>query len=164
MPFSLVLRYGVQMASIVAQIHAAGFVWRDVKPANLIVMKSGRLRPIDFEGACPVDNPDPLPWSTTFFMPPESEGDFTHLSKPSADLFALGLVLYLLVEGGELVFSSDGTPQLKRRTIPPKLRQIISQLLEKKREKRPSAQIVYEDLKALLTPKIQNRKGALRKN
>jgi len=52
------LRYAVQIAAIVSKVHAAGWVWRDCKPANLIISKGRELKPVDFEGACPVECDD----------------------------------------------------------------------------------------------------------
>ena len=49
---SRLLRYCASMAQIVAEIHAAGWAWRDCKPANFLCGKNGRLRAIDFEGSC----------------------------------------------------------------------------------------------------------------
>ncbi len=71
LPISLALDYGRQICESVAKIHASGWAWRDCKPGNIILTPQGKLRPIDFEGACPLDNPDPLPWSTPSFAPPE---------------------------------------------------------------------------------------------
>src|SRR5947199_4092233 len=36
------LDYGLQLAQIISQVHAAGWVWRDCKPANLVVTPAGR--------------------------------------------------------------------------------------------------------------------------
>ncbi len=90
---------GLEVAKIVARIHSIGLVWRDLKPANLLITKAGRFRPLDFEGACWIDEPDPQPWGTQFFMPPASSENSGEHSKPTTDLFALGVVLYFLIEG-----------------------------------------------------------------
>src|SRR5213075_1577537 len=58
------LTLAVKLADLVSAIHAAGWVWRDCKPGNIIVTHSGEVWPIDFEGACSRDRPDPLPWGT----------------------------------------------------------------------------------------------------
>ncbi|MDQ3917270.1 MAG: protein kinase, partial [Acidobacteriota bacterium] len=71
LPLERCLRYSAALASLLARIHGAGWVWRDCKPRNIIVTTDGRLRPLDFEGSCPVDEPDPLPWGTPSYTPPE---------------------------------------------------------------------------------------------
>lgn len=58
------LEFGKRLSAIVETIHGCGWIWRDCKPQNLLVATDGQLRPIDFEGACPVDSPDPEAWST----------------------------------------------------------------------------------------------------
>ena len=58
------LELGKRLSAIVETIHGCGWIWRDCKPQNLLVATNGTLRPIDFEGACPVDSPDPEAWST----------------------------------------------------------------------------------------------------
>ncbi len=78
----------------IASIHEAGWVWRDCKPQNFIVGSSGVLRPIDFEGACPVNEPDPEPWSTPSFT---DRGGVT--SSVSTDLYQLGACLFRLLSG-----------------------------------------------------------------
>lgn len=96
------LHISKQICRIVADIHAAGYIWRDCKPANMFLTKENCVRPVDFEGACPIDQPDPFVWSTPNFTPPEiREGK---RAKPrhfpvAEDLFALGTTLFFLVEG-----------------------------------------------------------------
>src|SRR5437870_2469078 len=58
------LDYCAQMARIVAEIHAAGWAWRDCKPANFLVDKNHKLRALEFEGACRLEESDP-PWAAT---------------------------------------------------------------------------------------------------
>ena len=93
------LRYGIQLSLLISRIHAAGWVWRDCKLANLIVTKRDELRPLDFEGACPVDYPDPVAWNTPDFAPPESKDEEPLQSRAPEDFYALGAMIYLLITG-----------------------------------------------------------------
>lgn len=93
------LRICVELAEVVSQIHRNGWVWRDCKPSNLILTPAGRIRPIDFEGACRSGSSNPLPWSTPMYAPPEIlTGRTTGPPNPSEDLFALGIVLRDLIK------------------------------------------------------------------
>ena len=47
------LNYCKNMAEIVADIHAAGWAWRDCKPAKFYCQKNHRMRALDFEGEQP---------------------------------------------------------------------------------------------------------------
>ncbi len=138
---SQALKYGMEIANLVSQIHAAGLAWRDCKPGNLIVTKEGRLRPVDFEGAYPLDQPDPPDWRTPDFSPTGK------LRGISADLYAIGAVLYFLFTG-RIPAASDPIPAAKlRRNLPRALNEIISELLSSK--SLPSAMSVVERLSSL---------------
>ena len=93
-----VLGCGIQLATFISQMHAAGWAWRDCKPKNMIVTRAGRLVPIDFEGAAPIDRPDPWRWGTPGFTPPESPGRKVG-NGVTDDLYALGSILFLLLTG-----------------------------------------------------------------
>lgn len=148
---SVALRYGARLSALLAEIHAAGWAWRDCKPANIIVTKGGTLRPLDFEGTCPVGRPDPSPWSTTAFMPPPPpRGDVTR-SGADDDLYAVGAVIYLLV-AGRLPESDAPAPVEKlRRGVPPRVRRIVAGLLDADPRKRPDALTVAGELTAALS-------------
>jgi hypothetical protein len=144
---SQVLGYGVRLTELLTRVHAAGWVWRDCKPANVVVTASGELRPLDFEGACTVARPDPVPWATPPFIPPETA---TGARRPGAgdDLYALGVVLYLLLTG-ELPQGQPPTPvQRLRRNVPSGLSRLVSGLMDADPLRRPDAPDVTRALKA----------------
>lgn len=147
LPLALCLRYASELAALLAGIHAAGWVWRDCKPRN-VILSGGRLRPVDFEGACPVEESDPLSWGTPSYIPPEWGAAFEGQSRLPEDLYALGVVLYLLLAGR----TPDATPapQLHklRRNVPPQVRAIVAELLDPDPRNRPSARAVARRLKA----------------
>jgi serine/threonine protein kinase len=150
---SRALQYGIQLAGFFSRIHAAGWVWRDCKPMNIIVTREGVLRPLDFEGACMVSQLDPLPWSTPGFCPPGWSDDRGQ-SGVCDDLYALGTLLYLLLTG-RLPESPAPFPVEKlRRRVPHGVREIVSALLSLNPQVRPSAERVAQELKAALS--LQN--------
>src|SRR5205085_2887129 len=71
LPIKRALWFGLQVARLVSKLHAAGWVWRDCKPDNLLVTMHGTIRPVDFEGACRFQKSDPSLWGTHGFVPPE---------------------------------------------------------------------------------------------
>ncbi|MGB8510757.1 MAG: lipopolysaccharide kinase InaA family protein [Pyrinomonadaceae bacterium] len=135
---SRALRLGAGVALLLARIHAAGWSWRDCKPSNIMLTKTGALRPLDFEGGCPGDRPDPMPWGTQGFTPPERLPDA--VSRVYEDLYALGATIHLLLTG-ELPRPSSPTPLGKlRRGIPSEVCRLIAGLLAVNVGRQPSAQ------------------------
>ena len=142
------LRYGSEIAALLAGIHSAGWVWRDCKPSNFIITRQGDLRPIDFEGACPVEHPDPLPWGTPAFAPPADQNGHEARSSIYDDLYSLGAVIYLLLTGKLPDHATWLPPQKMRRGIPTEAREIITELLLAPPRKRPSAELTARQLAA----------------
>ncbi len=147
-PIPQVLRYLIQIAEIVARLHAAGWAWRDCKPGNLLLTRTGQFRPIDFESACLATCAEPLLWRTSGFTPPES--DTGAGGSISDDLYALGACLYLLLTGRIPTISNPAPANAWRRNLPDELLAITSKLLAPEPRLRPSATVVSERLKGIL--------------
>jgi hypothetical protein len=143
------LRYGVQLCHIFQRLHAAGWVWRDCKPANILVTPGGRLRPIDFEGACPADDPDPLFWGTPGFTPPEWQEPSLRTCV-SGDLYALGGMLYLLLTGRLPETNGPAPVERLRHGVTPEVGALVMRLLDPDPDSRPSAEDVSRALKTAL--------------
>jgi tRNA A-37 threonylcarbamoyl transferase component Bud32 len=100
--------------------HDRGIVHRDIKPANILVSRLGK-RPLakimDF-GVARIASSDLTQqgnWmGTANYMAPEYLD--TGKAEPSADLFALGVVLYEILTGGRRPFAGD-SPALVIRAI-----------------------------------------------
>lgn len=166
LPFSRILKYGIQLTRIVAQVQDAGFVWRDLKPSNLMVTTGGVIRPFDFEGACSIRQPDPLPWSTSFFMPPEAKKYLFKPAQPAMDLFALGVIFFLLIEGRLPDVSSESVKaEINRRDCPAELRNLTEALLCFEAFRRPSAVVVERRLcdlyRKLVTEKAERERAII---
>ncbi len=120
-----IIMFAIEIAEIIARIHQAGWIWNDCKPANLIVTPSKSLRPIDFEGAYRINQPDPFDWKTEGFskQPSNQSSAFTN------DFYSLGAVVYFLLTGK--IYDTDAPLQIKnlRRQIPPRFQEIIENLL-----------------------------------
>ena len=140
-PISLrdAFRYGIQLAQMIETIHAAGWVWRDCKPLNLLVTKRRSLRPVDFEGACLAVRNDTSPWGTPGYSPKESN-DPTIVSRIPEDLYALGATLYHLFTGrpSTPLNPLEGLDRSRQRTPVP-IRLLITRLMSDDPGQRPAA-------------------------
>jgi len=145
LPIARVLRLALQVARIVSLLHSGGWVWRDCKPANLILGDLGVLRPVDFEGACKIGSRTPLDWGTESFLPADFSNE-KYQSHPCIDLYALGVVIYYLLTGRFPAKENPVPAEKLRRNIPPSIRQIVSELMSPFVSERPSAQAVAERL------------------
>jgi class IV lanthipeptide synthase len=133
------LDYCAQMARIVADIHAAGWAWRDCKPDNFLVEKNHKLRALDFEGACPLAETDP-PWGATpgYSRPRRS---WNSASPEGMDLYALGTSIMQLIARTEspINLASAFRREIKRRNLPLRLIKMIQSLRSLSPKRRPSA-------------------------
>jgi serine/threonine protein kinase len=102
LPESEAVSYATQVADALGYAHGRGVIHRDVKPANMLVHADGRILLSDFglakiwagsSPSAPRRHPDA---GTPEYMAPEQvQGQ----SSPSSDLYALGVVLYVLLTG-----------------------------------------------------------------
>jgi Protein kinase domain len=131
--------YCAQMAQIVADIHAAGWAWRDCKPHNFFVDKTHKLRALDFEGACRLDAPDPLWGGTPGYIPPRQLRDSG--SPDAMDLYALGTSIMQLIARIEspINLATAFKRAIKKRKLPPLLVKAIQGLRSPSPNTRPSA-------------------------
>ena len=96
-----VARLAEQLLSALEAAHAAGVVHRDVKPSNVMVLPSGRVKLTDFGIAQSTDDPrlttsGILIGSPTYLAPEVIRGE---QASPGSDLWALGATLFFAVEG-----------------------------------------------------------------
>lgn len=166
-PWQHALQIALQIADALDCAHRAGIVHRDVKPANILLDKQGRIRLSDFGIANIKHRPTtPTPedqfLGTPEYMSPEQCAGSGDLA-PSTDLFSLGVTLYRMLSG-EMPFHGASTVALIKsisEDTPPRLNQIIpglpddvarlvAHLLEKERHQRPaSARWVCEQIARL---------------
>ena len=145
LPITRVLRLGLQVAQIVSQLHAGAWVWRDCKPANLILGESDTLRPVDFEGACKIGVRSEFNWGTPSFLPLEFH-NAAHESDPAVDLYSVGVVIYYLLTG---TFPAKENPlpiRKLRRTTPLWLSELVEELMNPVAAERPNAEAVKRRL------------------
>ena len=140
-----VLRIGAETAEALTEAHKQGILHCDLKPANIMLSRHG-VKVVDFGLARLRDQQEEtdVPMGTAAYMAPERmNGQET---TASADLFALGLILY------EMAVGTLPPPSLKRARIPAKLDPLVSTLLEADPARRPKGAVeVRDELKRLAT-------------
>ncbi|MFD6417950.1 serine/threonine-protein kinase, partial [Streptomyces sp. NPDC060194] len=101
LPFGDVIRIGRQVLSALDAAHRAGIHHRDVKPANVLLRNDGSAVLTDFgiaalQGSTSLTATGELIGSPEYIAPERIRG---HDETPASDLWSLGLVLYVCVEG-----------------------------------------------------------------
>jgi serine/threonine protein kinase len=166
-----VVRIGAQVCDALEGAHALRIVHRDLKPSNIMLLSSGRdlVKVLDF-GLAKSVAADQAPTTITgagallgtpAFMPPEIA-----LGQPCdgrADLYSLGVVLYLLGSGrlpfqagsaAELIAMHGTEPAPPMHGVPPALGQVIDRMLAKDPAHRyQTAAEAREALEAALQPR-----------
>jgi serine/threonine protein kinase/Flp pilus assembly protein TadD len=174
MELSVALDYASQVASALAAAHAAGIVHRDVKPANIMVTKSGLVKLLDF-GIALIEQPEVDPNATTktaLTRPGTVVGTLAYMSPehaqggnvgPRSDIFSLGVVMYQMFTGVlpfqagsqvallyEIVHTRPPALAKLRPDLPPALGRVLDKALEKNPEQRyQSAGELLNDLKEI---------------
>ena len=165
---------GLQLASAVTAVHAAGYLHRDIKPSNVMVTRKGLLTLIDFGLAKPARGPRALagrdmhrsgsltvPWTagpeltaagtcvgTPRFLAPEvSRGE---RATEQSDVFSLGIVL------GRLL----GLPAANDRDdLPDALADLVVRCLAPAPHTRPDAAEVVAVLEGLVSRPARVRRA-----
>lgn len=109
------------LAQAVAYAHDRHVVHRDIKPSNILIDREGRPKLADFGLAVLLDGATNLTRSgcvmgTPAYMAPEQILGRSKSVGPSADIYALGAVLYELLTG-QPAYSEDGKTQLFNRIL-----------------------------------------------
>ncbi|WP_249160813.1 protein kinase domain-containing protein [Actinospica acidithermotolerans] len=155
LPIAWAAAVGAQIAAGLTAAHAEGVVHRDLKPANVMLTRGGIVKVLDFGMGRLADDPEGtrltstgMTVGTARYMAPE-QFEVSRVT-PSADLYALGCVLYELLVGVPPFVSQsafelgmkhrqDTPPPLRliRGDIPLELARLVERLLAKKPEDRP---------------------------
>lgn len=155
------------LARILAELHARGYVHRDLKPRNILFAPDGSLRLADFGLAkLPIDQLAVVPHSTATgaflgthaYAAPEQLLNAKSVDG-RADVYALGLILFEAL-AGRPPFPAENAEELAHLrlttraprllsplvTLSPQLVSLVAQMLERAHDRRPSAHEVLERL------------------
>jgi serine/threonine protein kinase len=150
---------GLELLDALVAAHEAGIVHRDVKPRNVMVAASGRVKLADFGIASIQEETQRTrtgPMGSLPFMSPEqAEGGRTG---PATDLWGLGATMYYAVEGVP-PFDEDGTIATLRAivSVDPRrperagaLTPVLAGLLVKDPDQRTTADRLRHQLQSVL--------------
>jgi eukaryotic-like serine/threonine-protein kinase len=109
LPVRRVAQIGLEVLDALEAAHAAGLAHHDLRPGNVLVAADGRARLAGVGLAALRTDPrvGPERATTAFLAPEQARGD---PAGPAADLWALGAILFLAVEG-ETPFAGDGSKE-----------------------------------------------------
>jgi len=171
LPPDEVARIGLQIASALQAVHAAGVIHRDLKPGNILVTSDGTAKLADFGISRRLWADATLTDSSTVGTPAHLAPEVANGNEPTAasDVFSLGAVLYTALEGHS-PFGTDPNPlavlrKAARGEIEPirragALSPLITRMLAVDPADRPSVVQVISELggTAVLPPERRTRR------
>ena len=153
-----------QIAAVLADLHRVDIVHRDIKSANVMIVDGGLVKVLDFgiailrgAGALPRLTQVDRTVGTPAYMSPEQ--CLGQAVTSASDIYSLGCLLYELLTGGVPFHGTADVPlrthhlrspapsvRAKRPDVPPLVDALVSSMLAKDPQTRPSAESVYEAL------------------
>lgn len=158
-PYGVTVKYMSQLCGILDYLHhqPTPIIFRDLKPANIMIDEFDNVQLIDFGIARNFDRAklaDTVQMGTIAFAAPE-QFDQTQTDERT-DIYAVGSVMYYLMSGGKYVYQNSGSLSSAIAHLPEQLRDLILQLIDPDPQRRPQ-QIgkVKERLDAVQQPHPQ---------
>jgi eukaryotic-like serine/threonine-protein kinase len=153
LPVRRVAQLGLELLDALEAAHAAGLVHLDLRPGRVLVTADGRARLAGIGLAALRAALGAEPGTTAFLAPEQVRGD---AAGPATDLWSLGAILFLAVEG-ETPFASSGsdltrTAILTSPPLTPKLAGPLAPTLQALLTKPPGGRPTIQDTRRLLEP------------
>jgi hypothetical protein len=157
LPPKEVARIGLEVLDTLAAAHEHGIVHRDVKPANVMVADSGRVRLGDFGVAAILDDPTVTTsgaiTGSPAYMAPEQATNRGAIA--ASDLWSLGATMYFAVEGQPPFDKGAALPTLasivNEPPRPARLAGPLGPVIDRLLVKRPEDRLSEPALRAALT-------------
>jgi D-alanyl-D-alanine carboxypeptidase len=152
LPVEEVLQLGIQLATVLSYLHTRQppIIFRDLKPANIMLTPDGRLYLIDFGIARffkPGQAKDTAPFGSAGYAAPEQYGKAQ--TTPQSDIYSLGATLHQLLSGIDPSQSPFVFAPL-HLADPAGLEDLILRMVQTEKSKRPaSMEEVKQELQRL---------------
>ncbi|HET8840683.1 MAG TPA: protein kinase, partial [Ktedonobacteraceae bacterium] len=154
LPVSMVVQFGIELASVLSYLHTRQppVVFRDLKPANVMVAPDSQVRLIDF-GIARRFLRDEKKHTENLGTPGYASPEHYSLVTPLSDIYSLGAMLHELLSGEQP--GSHGLflyPELHLQGAPEKrLATLVSRMVKRNAHRRPrNALQVKRELQAIL--------------
>lgn len=159
-----VISISLQVASALEHAHANGIIHRDIKPQNILVSGSGKVKVTDFglaRAASSTTTSGDAMGSVQYFSPEQAKGGFVDAK---SDIYSMGIMMFEMITG-TLPFDGDTPVALAMKHIKDPLPDIsklnpnasasLIKIINKATQKRPYARYqtvsqLIADLKAAL--------------
>lgn len=173
LPINEVIEITSQICAGLHAAHKHGVVHRDIKPDNIMLLRSKReddgleeltVKVLDFgiarlsesQQASMHTAPGLIIGTPAYLSPEQAAGAIGNQIDARADIYSLGMVVYEMLTG-RVAFQSDSWLAVVRQQmydpppapsrigagVPPNIEQVVMQALEKDRERRPQTALLF---------------------
>jgi tRNA A-37 threonylcarbamoyl transferase component Bud32 len=147
LPTNKVLKIGLALTNVLEYLHGQHppVIFRDLKPANIMLTRSGRIYLIDFGIArhfAPEKKRDTGPLGSPGYAAPEQYGGTQ--TDARTDIYGLGATLQKLFTGRDLLELRQDLPPLRSEPLPDELQSLLDAMLEADPAKRPRMSVIGE--------------------
>lgn len=158
-----VVKWGIELSEVLAYLHERQpcIIYRDLKPANIMIEPGGRLKLIDFGAACMGEGKKEAGLAGTSGYGAPEQWEWGGACKES-DIYALGMVLYEMLIGKKPFAGRKKIIHEFDKTHPAELQRIVIKCIQTRVAKRyHSAQKVQRKLIKLYRNNTQKRKNCI---